>query len=107
MVNNKVKGIGEIILRVKDMELMKKFYNQTIGLELINESENYTFFKIAVGYGGHTQILALFAESNLNAFNEKFKGINTASSTLHHFAFEIDIKDYENILNFFKHTTKC
>ena len=102
MINNKVKGLGEIILRVKDMELMKKFYNQTIGLELINESENYTFFKIAVGYRGHNQTLALFDKSNLNAFNEKFKDIKTVSSTLHHFALEIDKKDYENILNFFK-----
>lgn len=102
MINNKVKGLGEIILRVKDMELMKKFYNQTIGLELINESENYAFFKIAVGYGGHNQTLALFAKSNLNAFNEKFKDIKTVSSTLHHFALEIDKKDYEYILNFFK-----
>lgn len=102
MINNKVKGLGEIILRVNDMELMKKFYNQTIGLELINESENYTFFKIAVGYGGHFQTLALFAKSNLNAFNEKFKDIKTINSTLHHFALEIDKKDYENLLNFFK-----
>ena len=102
MINNKVKGLGEIILRVKDMELMKKFYNQTIGLELINESENYTFFKIAVGYRGHNQTLALFAKSNLNAFNEKFRDIKIASSTLHHFALEIDKKDYQNILNFFK-----
>jgi len=102
VINNKVKGLGEIILRVKDMELMKKFYSQTIGLELVNESENYTFFKIADGYGGHNQTLALFAKSNLNAFNEKFKGINNLSSTLHHFALEIDKKDYDTTLNFYK-----
>ena len=102
MLNNKIKGLGEIILRVRDMELMKKFYNQTIGLELIYESENYSFFKIANGYGGHNQTLALFAKSNLNAFNEKFGDIKTRSSTLHHFALEIDKIDYENILKFFE-----
>ena len=102
MLNNKIKGLGEIILRVRDMELMKKFYNQTIGLELIYESENYSFFKIANGYGGHNQTLALFAKSNLNAFNEKFGDIKTRSSTLHHLALEIDKIDYENILKFFE-----
>lgn len=102
MIRNKIKGIGEIILRVNDMDLMKNFYHQTIGLELIHESNNYTFFKIADGYGGHNQTLALFAKSNLNAFSEKFDGIKTASSTLHHFALEIDKKDYKSILNFCK-----
>ena len=102
MINNKIKGLGEIILRVKDMELMKKFYNQTIGLELINESENFSFFKIANGHGGHNQTLALFGQSNPNAFNEEFGDIKTMSSTLHHFALEIDKMDYENILTFFK-----
>jgi catechol-2,3-dioxygenase len=101
MIHNKIKGLGEIILRVNDMDLMKKFYSLTIGLELINESENYTFFKIADGYRGHHQVLALFAKSNLNAFNEKFEDIKCVSSTLHHFALEIDKKDYENILHTF------
>ncbi|WP_196894126.1 VOC family protein [Aureivirga marina] len=102
MIKNKIKGLGEIILRVQDMELMKKFYSQTIGLELINASENYCFFKIADGYGGHHQTLALFAKSNLNAFNEKFGNIKTLNSTLHHFALEIDKKDYNYLLNFFE-----
>ena len=102
MINDNIKGLGEIILRVIDMELMKKFYGQTIGLELVKESVNFTFFKIADGYGGHNQTLALFAKSNLNAFNEKFKGIKNLSSTLHHFALEIDKKDYEATLIFFE-----
>lgn len=102
MIGNKIKGLGEIILRVNDMELMKIFYHHTLGLELINESENYTFFKIADGYGGHSQTLALFSSTNLDAFNEKFDHIKTSNSTLHHFALEIDKKDYKSILNFCK-----
>ncbi len=102
MIKGTIKGLGEVIFRVNDMKLMKDFYHKIIGLELINESEKYTFFKIANGYGGHHQTLALFAKSNLNAFNEKFKDIRIESGTLHHFAFEIDKKDYENILNFVK-----
>lgn len=101
-MKTKVKGLGEVILRVNDMDLMKNFYQQTIGLELINESKNFTFFKIADGYGGHHQTLALFAKSNLNAFQEKFGDVEIMSSTLHHFALEIDKNDYEELLHYFK-----
>ena len=62
MIGNKIKGLGEIVLRVNDMVLMENFYQKTIGFELMHESERYTFFKIADGVGGHTQTLALFAK---------------------------------------------
>ncbi len=97
MIGNKIKGLGEIILRVNDMELMKYFYHKTIGFELISESENYTFFKIADGFGGHNQTLALFAKNNLTAFGEEMKSIKPKNTTLHHFALEIDKLDYEEI----------
>ena len=100
MIRNKIKGLGEVILRVNDMELMKKFYRDIIGLELISESENYTFFKIADGFGGHNQTLALFAKTNLTAFGVKLESIKPENTTLHHFALEIDINDYEEILSF-------
>lgn len=87
-------------MRVNNMEVMKNFYQEIIGLQLIQESENYTFFKIAEGYKGHNQTLALFSKSNLNAFNEKFEDLNFNKSTLHHFALEIDKEDYEDILEY-------
>ena len=90
MIGNKIKGLGEIVLRVNDMELMKNFYLKTIGFELMNESEEYTFFKITDGVGGHTQTLALFAKSNLTAFNEELKAIMPENTTLHQFAIEIE-----------------
>ena len=67
----------------------------------MSESENYTFFKIAEGFGGHNQTLALFAKTNLNAFGEEFKSIQQENTTLHHFALEIDKKDYKEIKAFF------
>lgn len=98
MIGNKIKGLGEIVLRVNDMVLMKNFYQKTIGFELMNESENYTFFKIADGVGGHTQTLALFAKNNLTAFGESLKAIKQEHTTLHHFALEIEKLDYEEVL---------
>ena len=56
-----VRGLGEIALRVNDLAAMQHFYEQIIGLPLMTRFPNSAFFKIAEGYGGHTQVLALFA----------------------------------------------
>ncbi len=98
MIGNKVKGLGEIVLRVNDMESMKDFYGKTIGFELMYESDHYTFFKIADGVGGHTQTLALFAKNNLTAFGEELEAMKPENTTLHHFALEIEKSDYEELL---------
>jgi catechol-2,3-dioxygenase len=58
-----VRGLGEIALRVNNLEAMQKFYEQVIGLPLMTRVPNCAFFKIADGYGGHTQVLALFDRS--------------------------------------------
>ncbi|MCL6267194.1 VOC family protein [Flagellimonas myxillae] len=102
MIGNKIKGLGEIVLRVNDMELMKNFYSKTIGFALMYESDTCTFFKIADGVGGHTQTLALFAKNNPTAFSEELKAIKPEHTTLHHFALEIEKLDYEEMLNFCK-----
>jgi catechol-2,3-dioxygenase len=55
-----VRGLGEIALRVNNLDAMQKFYDEVIGLPLMARVSNCAFFKIADGYGGHTQVLALF-----------------------------------------------
>ena len=55
-----VKALGEIALRVEDLDSMQRFYEEVIGLELMKRFPHAVFFKIAEGYGRHTQILALF-----------------------------------------------
>jgi len=102
MIGAKIKGLGEIVLRVNDMELMKNFYLKTIGLEVMNESKDFTFFKIADCVDGHTQTLALFAKHNPTAFDEELNAILPGNTTLHHFALEIELRDYEEILELCK-----
>ncbi len=99
MIGKRVKGLGEIVLRVTDMQLMKTFYQNIVGLELVRESKDFVFFKIADGYGGHTQTLALFATTNLTAFGSELKNIEAAHTSLHHIALEIDKSDYAEVLN--------
>ena len=55
-----IKGLGEIALRVKDLDSMQLFYEQVVGLELIKRFEGAAFLKLGDGHGGHTQVLALF-----------------------------------------------
>ena len=55
-----IKGLGESALRVEDLDSMQLFYEQVVGLELIEQFEGAAFLKLGDGHGGHTQVLALF-----------------------------------------------
>lgn len=91
MADRPIKALGEIALRVRDLDVMQRFYEDVIGLELLRRFENSVFFRIAGGYAGHTQILALFDRSG----EENYIGPESAHSTIDHFAFAIGLKDYE------------
>lgn len=58
-----VKGLGEVALRVNDFAMMKRFYQEVLGLEVLGEFGNAALLKIADGYGGHTPVLGLFDRS--------------------------------------------
>ena len=86
-----VRGLGEIALRVTNLDAMQKFYEEVIGLPLMTRVPNCAFFKIADGYGGHTQVLALFDRSQ----SPGYRGTDAATSTIDHIAFEIALADFE------------
>jgi len=86
-----IKALGEIALRVTDLDTMQRFYEEIVGLELMRRADNAVFFKIADGYGGHTQVLALFDRSS----NPGYRGLDPGTSTVDHIAFEIALADYE------------
>lgn len=85
-----VRGLGEIALRVNDLDSSQKFYEEVIGLTLLRRFPNVAFFKIADGYAGHTQVLALFDRSHLPGY----KGTDAGTSTIDHIAFEIPLADF-------------
>jgi len=85
--NRRVKGLGEVSIQVRDLDAMQKFYEEVVGLELLRRDESFVFFKIAEGYGGHTQNLALFEASNT---------LNSQESTLHHIALNVALEDFES-----------
>jgi len=89
-----VRGLGEIALRVNDLDAMQKFYQEVVGLPLMTRVPNCAFFKIADGYGGHTQVLALFDRSN----SHRYRAPDAETSTIDHIAFEIPLSDFEKEL---------
>ena len=85
-----VRGLGEIAFRVNNLDAMQTFYEEVIGLPLMTRVPNCAFFKIADGYGGHTQVLALFDRSE----SPGYQGTDAATSTIDHIAFEIPLADF-------------
>ena len=91
-----VKGLGEVSIRVKDLDAMQKFYEEVIGLEVLRRDESFVFFKVAEGYGGHTQNLALFEASNRAFLEAKSEQLSPAGTTLHHIALNVALEDFES-----------
>jgi catechol 2,3-dioxygenase-like lactoylglutathione lyase family enzyme len=86
-----IQGLGEIALRVADLDAMQRFYEEVVGLELLKRFDRAAFFRIAAGHGGHTQVLALFDRSG----EPGYSGLRRETTTVDHLAFEIDIADYD------------
>ena len=82
-----VRSLGEIALRVNDLAVMRDFYADVVGLEPMREFPGIAFFRLGAGYGGHTTILALF---------DRDAPVGPERTTLDHFAFTIDVADYES-----------
>lgn len=82
-----VRALGEIALRVRDLDVMQAFYEDTIGLPLFDRRPNVVFFDLGESFGGHTAVLALF---------DRDVDTDAARSTLDHLAFTIDVADYES-----------
>lgn len=69
---------------------MIRFNQSTIGLELMEESDRFAFFRIADGYAGHTQVLALFnRQPESGADLQEYCPPDSATSSIDHVAFGI------------------
>ncbi len=84
--HSSVKALGEIALKVTDLNKMQKFYEEVIGLTLLKRFDKAVFFRIAEGFEGHTQILALF---------DRGTTLTQERTTLDHIAFTISLVDFE------------
>jgi catechol 2,3-dioxygenase-like lactoylglutathione lyase family enzyme len=96
--DRRIRGLGEVSLRVNDLAAMGAFYEEVVGLKVLRREESYVFFEIAEGYGGHSQNLALFDAGERTSPQRKSATVSSNQSTLHHIALNIDREDYESEL---------
>jgi catechol-2,3-dioxygenase len=95
--NQAITGVAEIALRVHDLDLMRRFYEQVIGLEVLREviTSDGTAVFYAVGAGNDH--LALFEEKWADWFTRgKSAQIEPKLTTLSHFALRIALDDFES-----------
>ena len=92
MSSGVTKSLGEIALRVSDLPSMRNFYRNVIQLELIREEATFVFFRIADGFAGHTQVLALFDRSSEDGYIAPVG----KKTTIDHIAFSISKADFES-----------
>lgn len=81
-----VRALGEVALRVNDLDRAQAFYRDVIGLELLRRFDHAVFFRIASGFAGHTTVLALF---------DRHMRVEPMRSTVDHLAFTIELTDYQ------------
>jgi catechol 2,3-dioxygenase len=84
--NKAITMLGELALRVNGFPAMLAFYRDVVGLEVYREFDEYAFLKMGAGVEGHPQLFALF---------DRKVDIGQEPTTLDHFAFLIDLSDYE------------
>ena len=58
--------------------------------------EGFVFFKVAEGYGGHTQNLAFIDATNRMFLETKSQQLSSDQTTLHHIALKISLEDFES-----------
>lgn len=94
------RGVGEVVLRVRDLEPMIAFYHDVLGLELLKRfGDDIAFMRVADGYGGHVQVVGFFRKEMPSTFRRReWRGHEPGHTTLHHFALEIPREEYDSAL---------
>jgi len=101
------RALGEIAIRCADMAAMVTFYEEVIGLKRLIGDHNsaITFFRIAEGFEGHTQVLALFHHTAAPWAGLHPTGVGTpatgAGSSLHHIALSLPFKEQEAAMRWY------
>jgi catechol 2,3-dioxygenase len=95
-------GLGEVALRVADLERSISFYCDLLGFSLIRVlHDSIAFVRIADGVEGHTQVIGLFSnESHASPGDQRSDGPSARSADLHHFAIEISLDAYHDVLRY-------
>ena len=95
--NRSITGIAEIALRVHDLDVMRRFYEQVIALEVLREIKDGNGRIIFYAVGAGNDHMALFEERWMDWFTrDKSPQIDPKLTTLSHFALTIELDDFES-----------
>lgn len=91
-----VSGISEVVLRVEDIDAMRDFYVEVVGLVPWKSRPGFVFLKVVdvdtpLGRGGHPQVIALVDrdEHPWEWPGHDCRAPDPAASSLDHLAFEV------------------
>jgi catechol-2,3-dioxygenase len=101
-ITSQIKGLGEVSIRVKNLDEMHRFYEKVLGLEVLRREEGFIFYKITDGYEDHPQIFALFAATERWMLESKSTQLSSEQTTLHHIAFNVSIHDFDSLKKHFE-----
>jgi catechol 2,3-dioxygenase-like lactoylglutathione lyase family enzyme len=101
-----IRGVAEVVLNVRNMEMMVRFYTEVVGLTPHSrypfEHPTIVFLEIAPLDSAlgrtHPQLLALVDPVRHRSAAGKFDAIEQRRSALNHLAFEIDEEAYPSEL---------
>lgn len=107
-------GLAEVVLNVNDIQIMRDFYQDVFGFELLSEGNmesppntegipTICFLQIQkadtdLGRNGHPLLLVLIDPLRHSFTNGRFATPSFKSSTLNHMAFEITPDSYDHHL---------
>jgi catechol-2,3-dioxygenase len=95
--NQSITGIAEISLRVHDLGLMRRFYEQVLGLEVLRENKHGKGTAVFYAVGPGDDNLALFEETMIDWYTrDKSPQIDPRGTTLAHFALSLALDDFES-----------
>jgi catechol-2,3-dioxygenase len=95
--NQSITGLAEISLRVHDLDRMRQFYEQVIGLRVLKENKYSRGTAVFYAVGPGDDNLALFEETLMDWYTrDKSPQIDPKGTTLAHFAFSLALDDFES-----------
>jgi catechol 2,3-dioxygenase len=91
------RGLGEVVLRVRDIPRAIAFYRDILGLSLLRAfDDRIAFLKVDSGFEGHERIVGLFrVDQPSNRAGTTWVEPDSRAPTMHHFALEIALSDYQ------------
>ncbi len=102
--NRCITGIAEVSLRAHNLDVMRKFYEEVLELDVVEDLDDHkgrcVFYAVGRDGSRRSQQIALFQETYRGWMErDRASRINVKQSTLHHLAFHVLPEEFESEKN--------